>query len=93
MSTAQVATHRDTQDAPQWPQRNLGGFILSAWAPDPPSGIYLGDILRWEQALPITVRRLRPYLFSGDQPFPVENLLSNFALGWKNLFQLEVRTF
>jgi hypothetical protein len=25
---------------------NLGGFILSAWAPDPPSGCYLGDILR-----------------------------------------------
>jgi hypothetical protein len=28
------------------PLENLGGFILSAWAPDPPSGYYLGDILR-----------------------------------------------
>jgi hypothetical protein len=36
---AAFATHSNCQ-------RNLGGFILPAWAPDPPSGYYLGDILR-----------------------------------------------
>jgi len=47
MATAQVAAPRDIPSMPLNDRsKNLGGFILSAWAPDPPSGYYLGDILR-----------------------------------------------